>query len=134
MVGVNQLDTHLKQLDNEAKQHFVTDWWDTLEESIDGLLKLAVEGESKKETASANDESQSQGTESLEMAESASEEDVPFDEDRDDDYLVIDIIQGPAEAEKLYNLPLFRDSKVAKKNALDDLPPPPPEDDDIDAF
>lgn len=46
---------------------------------------------------------------------------------RQEDYLVIDIMEGPSEAVKLYNFPLFRESKGWKKNQgqAGDLPPPP---------
>lgn len=42
-----------------------------------------------------------------------------------DDYLIIDIIQGPDDFIKLYNFPLFRESNNWKKNKNNDLPPPP---------
>lgn len=42
-----------------------------------------------------------------------------------EDYLAIDIIDGPADAVKLYNFPLFRGSDNWKKNQVSDLPPPP---------
>ncbi len=44
-----------------------------------------------------------------------------------DDYLVIDIIDGPSDAVKLYNLPLFREGEGFKKRIGNDLPPPPVE-------
>lgn len=42
-----------------------------------------------------------------------------------EDYLTIDIVEGPDEAAKLYNFPLFKDSENWKKNEVMDLPPPP---------
>jgi len=41
-----------------------------------------------------------------------------------DDYLVIDIIDGPAKAAKLYNFALFRDSEGWKKNKGSHVPAP----------
>ena len=43
-----------------------------------------------------------------------------------EDYLVVDIIEGPDDAVKLYNIPLFRESAAWKKSGNDDLPPLPP--------
>lgn len=42
-----------------------------------------------------------------------------------EDYLVIDIIEGPSEMVKLHNIPLFRENKVRVRNPESDLPPPP---------
>ena len=42
------------------------------------------------------------------------------------DYLVVDVIEGPSEATKLYNVPLFREGKGWKKLQASDLPPRPP--------
>lgn len=44
---------------------------------------------------------------------------------QEEDFLVVDIIEGPAEAVKLYNIPLFRENKARIKNQVSDLPPPP---------
>ena len=41
------------------------------------------------------------------------------------DYLVIDVIDGPAAAIKLYEFPLFRESDGWKMSQMSDLPPPP---------
>jgi hypothetical protein len=41
VVESGHLDEHLQKLDEEASQHFVTDFWDSLEESLDGLLRMA---------------------------------------------------------------------------------------------
>lgn len=42
-----------------------------------------------------------------------------------EDYLVIDIIEGPSEVVKLYNIPLFKESKARAGRQVSDLPPPP---------
>lgn len=42
-----------------------------------------------------------------------------------DDYLVIDVMDGPADASKLYNVPLFRESAAWKERSAGELPPPP---------
>jgi hypothetical protein len=43
MVDTKQLDEHLEKLDKEAEQNFLPDFWESLEESLDGLLKLATQ-------------------------------------------------------------------------------------------
>lgn len=40
-----ELDEHLRKLDAQAEQHFVADFWDSLEESLDGLLKFTVDSD-----------------------------------------------------------------------------------------
>ncbi len=40
-------------------------------------------------------------------------------------YLVVDVIEGPSEVTKLYNIPLFREGKGWKKLQASDLPPNP---------
>ncbi|MCR9252593.1 MAG: M56 family metallopeptidase [bacterium] len=42
-----------------------------------------------------------------------------------EDYLIIDIIEGPTDAVKLYKMPLFRESDNWKMSQGSDLPPPP---------
>lgn len=42
-----------------------------------------------------------------------------------EDYIIVDIINGPSEVVKLYKFPLFRESDGWKMNSGSDLPPPP---------
>lgn len=42
--GEEELDEHLAKFDAEAESHFVDDFFDSLEESLDGLLKFASSG------------------------------------------------------------------------------------------
>jgi len=40
VIDSEELENHLKQMDNEAEKHFVQDFWDNFEESMDGLMSL----------------------------------------------------------------------------------------------
>jgi curved DNA-binding protein CbpA len=40
VIESEELESHLKQMDTEAEKHFVNDFWDNFEESIDGILSL----------------------------------------------------------------------------------------------
>jgi curved DNA-binding protein CbpA len=51
MVDTHQLDEHLEKLDMESEKNFVPDFWDNLEESLDGLLKLATTEKGNKKLA-----------------------------------------------------------------------------------
>jgi hypothetical protein len=40
VIDADELEDHLKRMDNEAERHFVRDFFDTFEESMDGILSL----------------------------------------------------------------------------------------------
>ncbi|KAG7345640.1 hypothetical protein IV203_033171 [Nitzschia inconspicua] len=40
IIDSDELESHLKRMDNEAERHFVQDFFDTFEESMDGILSL----------------------------------------------------------------------------------------------
>mmetsp|Transcript_16113 Transcript_16113/g.37361 ORF Transcript_16113/g.37361 Transcript_16113/m.37361 type:complete len:1165 (+) Transcript_16113:456-3950(+) len=40
VIDSEELESHLKRMDNEAEKHFVKDFWDNFEESMDGILSL----------------------------------------------------------------------------------------------
>jgi hypothetical protein len=40
VIDSDELENHLKRMDNEAEKHFVQDFFDTFEESMDGILSL----------------------------------------------------------------------------------------------
>ena len=49
--GEEELDEHLAKLDAEAEPHFVEDFFDSLEESLDGLLNFASSGKKSSKKA-----------------------------------------------------------------------------------
>jgi curved DNA-binding protein CbpA len=89
VVESEQLDKHLEELDKEAEQHFVADFWDSLEESLDGLLKMGLDGpaaaaapKTSPTTTSARKKPLNSDASSV---SSVKTDDTPFDEERDDD-------------------------------------------------
>ena len=40
VIDSEELESHLKRMDNEAEKHFVQDFWDNFEESMDGIMSL----------------------------------------------------------------------------------------------
>ena len=40
VIDSEELESHLRRMDNEAEKHFVKDFWDNFEESMDGILSL----------------------------------------------------------------------------------------------
>eukprot|EP00339_Tiarina_fusa_P021622 CAMPEP_0117017712 /NCGR_PEP_ID=MMETSP0472-20121206/13798_1 /TAXON_ID=693140 ORGANISM="Tiarina fusus, Strain LIS" /NCGR_SAMPLE_ID=MMETSP0472 /ASSEMBLY_ACC=CAM_ASM_000603 /LENGTH=648 /DNA_ID=CAMNT_0004722167 /DNA_START=81 /DNA_END=2027 /DNA_ORIENTATION=+ len=89
VVESGHLDEHLQRLDEEASKHFVTDFWDTLEESLDGLLRM---GKPKEKSWQEDVEGSVAARGSFDSAESVEEcdeeeacsvksDDTPFDED-----------------------------------------------------
>jgi len=40
VIDSEELESHLKRMDSEAEKHFVQDFWDNFEESMDGILSL----------------------------------------------------------------------------------------------
>ena len=40
VIDSEELESHLQRMDNEAEKHFVQDFWDNFEESMDGILSL----------------------------------------------------------------------------------------------
>ena len=59
MFDTTQLDKQLKQLDEEAEQQFVSEFGDTLEESVDGLLMMASRDGSSKVVVEQRKQAQS---------------------------------------------------------------------------
>ena len=51
MVDTSRLDQHLETLDKEAEQSFIPDFWDSLEESLDGLIKMATNSKKKSDAS-----------------------------------------------------------------------------------
>lgn len=59
VIDSDELESHLMRMDNEAEKHFVKDFWDNFEESMDGILSLVDSmgggvGESSKGTTNKN--------------------------------------------------------------------------------
>jgi len=55
VIDSEELESHLKQMDSEAEKHFVRDFWDNFEESMDGILSLVDSlGDSKKKQSSSH--------------------------------------------------------------------------------
>ena len=40
VIDSKELESHLKRIDSDAEKHFVKDFWDNFEESIDGIMSL----------------------------------------------------------------------------------------------
>ena len=81
VVEAGHLDEHLRKLDDEADKHLVTDFWDTLEESLDGLLRMAVPQEKKLPDSDSIEAKNSADCNDADDECSVRTDDTPFDED-----------------------------------------------------
>jgi len=63
VIDSEELESHLKQIDNEAEKHFVQDFWDNFEESMDGIMSLVDSmGDTSKSKGGSNQGREGTGT------------------------------------------------------------------------